>query len=136
MQDEILAAVALDIVIDLLVEYGTESRDAERLGLPAGEHGGPVRIGQNADLAVNVAYVLGAASVDAHATAVDGSAPAATQAELDFAAIYGGEVYDPIADPTLPVVCNINIGHALPRCILPFGVEAAVDVNGQKITFG
>ena len=41
-----------------------------------------------------------------------------------------------IADDTLPIVCNVNIGHALPRCILPFGVEAAVDVNGQKITFG
>lgn len=40
--------------------------------------------------------------------AAEASAPpvasprAPTQAELDYAAIYGGEVYDPIADPTLP----------------------------------
>ena len=33
---------------------------------------------------------------------MDAASSAATQAELDFAAIYGGEVYDPIADPTLP----------------------------------
>jgi len=41
-----------------------------------------------------------------------------------------------IADPTLPVVTNINIGHALPRCIIPFGVDARVDVNRQEILFG
>ena len=35
----------------------------------------------------------------------------------------------------LPVVCNVNIGHAQPRCILPFGVEAHVDVNQQVIRF-
>ena len=40
-----------------------------------------------------------------------------------------------IDDPALPVVCNLNIGHAAPRCILPFGVNARVDVAAQKITF-
>jgi muramoyltetrapeptide carboxypeptidase LdcA involved in peptidoglycan recycling len=40
-----------------------------------------------------------------------------------------------INDPTLPIVTNINIGHALPRCIIPFGVDATVDVAAQKITF-
>lgn len=40
-----------------------------------------------------------------------------------------------IGDPSLPVVCNISIGHALPRCIVPFGVEAHVDTNSQKILF-
>jgi len=40
-----------------------------------------------------------------------------------------------IADPSLPVVTNINVGHALPRCIIPFGVEARVDVNRQEILF-
>ena len=49
---------------------------------------------------------------------------------------YKTALTDVIADDTLPIVCIVNIGHALPRCILPFGVEAAVDVNGQKITFG
>ena len=35
----------------------------------------------------------------------------------------------------LPVVFNLNIGHAMPRCILPFGVEATVDVDKQIIRF-
>lgn len=41
-----------------------------------------------------------------------------------------------IGNPDLPVVCNLNIGHALPRCILPFGEEATVDAGRQKISFG
>ncbi len=40
-----------------------------------------------------------------------------------------------IANPDLSIVCNINIGHALPRCIIPFGVETTVDVKKQKIIF-
>ena len=53
-----------------------------------------------------------------------------------YAAEYKKLLAGVIANKELPIVCNLNIGHALPRCILPFGVEAAVDVNGQKITFG
>lgn len=37
--------------------------------------------------------------------------------------------------PDLPVVFNLNVGHALPRCIVPFGVEATVDVERQIIRF-
>ena len=37
--------------------------------------------------------------------------------------------------PELPVVFNLNIGHAMPRCIIPFGVEAAVDTERQVIRF-
>jgi muramoyltetrapeptide carboxypeptidase LdcA involved in peptidoglycan recycling len=40
-----------------------------------------------------------------------------------------------IDNPELPVVVNVNIGHATPRCIIPFGVEAEVDVCKQQITF-
>lgn len=40
-----------------------------------------------------------------------------------------------IDDPLLPVVCNINIGHATPRCIIPFGVYARVDAEQQVIRF-
>jgi muramoyltetrapeptide carboxypeptidase LdcA involved in peptidoglycan recycling len=40
-----------------------------------------------------------------------------------------------IGDPALPVVWNLNIGHATPRCILPFGVNAAVDATKQEIVF-
>ena len=41
-----------------------------------------------------------------------------------------------IADPNLPILCNVNIGHAQPRCIIPFGVPATVDANNQVIRFG
>ena len=37
--------------------------------------------------------------------------------------------------PELPIVFNLNIGHAMPRCIMPFGVDAAVDAEKQVIRF-
>lgn len=40
-----------------------------------------------------------------------------------------------IDNPSLPIVFNINVGHALPRCIIPFGVDATVDTSNQKILF-
>jgi muramoyltetrapeptide carboxypeptidase LdcA involved in peptidoglycan recycling len=40
-----------------------------------------------------------------------------------------------IGNPQLPVVCNINTGHATPRCIVPFGVNAVVDAGKQVIQF-
>jgi len=44
-------------------------------------------------------------------------------------------IVEVIDNPRLPVVANINIGHATPRCIIPFGVEAEVDAALQKISF-
>ena len=38
--------------------------------------------------------------------------------------------------PDLPLVFNINVGHAMPRCIIPFGVDAVVDAESQTICFG
>ncbi len=40
-----------------------------------------------------------------------------------------------IDNQALPVLCNINIGHATPRCIIPFGVNAYVDADKQIISF-
>lgn len=40
-----------------------------------------------------------------------------------------------IANPALPVVVNLNVGHAVPRCIVPFGKNARVDAANQIITF-
>ena len=40
-----------------------------------------------------------------------------------------------INDPTLPILFNINIGHAMPRCIIPFGIEAEVNTDSQVIRF-
>ena len=68
-----------------------------------------------------------------------------------FAAVSGilvgkpqDEVYDAeyrqllrelVGDPKLPILCNLPIGHAAPRCILPLGVEATVDADKQVIRF-
>ena len=40
-----------------------------------------------------------------------------------------------IGRPELPIVFNLNIGHAMPRCIMPFGVPAEVDAEQQVICF-
>ena len=40
-----------------------------------------------------------------------------------------------VDDPHLPILTNLNVGHALPRCIVPLGVEAAVDTKEQIIRF-
>ena len=40
-----------------------------------------------------------------------------------------------INKPELPIVFNVNIGHAAPRCIIPFGVVAVVDAEKQVISF-
>lgn len=40
-----------------------------------------------------------------------------------------------IDNPDLPVVVNLNIGHATPRAIVPFGVHAKVDAVKQEIVF-
>ena len=42
---------------------------------------------------------------------------------------------DTIADPHLSILYNVNIGHAAPRCIIPFGVRATVDAGNQVIRF-
>ena len=40
-----------------------------------------------------------------------------------------------IDDPSIPIVCNLNVGHTTPRCIVPFNEHAVIDVNKQTITF-
>ena len=52
-----------------------------------------------------------------------------------YAEDYKRLLIEVIHDPGLPIVFNLNIGHAMPRCIMPFGVEATVDVNSQIIRF-
>ena len=53
-----------------------------------------------------------------------------------YADAYRDILIDVVGDPDLPVVFNVNIGHAKPRCIIPLGVPAAVDTNAQFIRFG
>ena len=48
---------------------------------------------------------------------------------------YQGILVDIVNNPNLPIVWNLNVGHATPRTIVPFGVMARVDVEKQKISF-
>ena len=41
-----------------------------------------------------------------------------------------------IHNDRLPIVYNVNFGHALPRCALPIGAEATVDMMKKTILFG
>lgn len=52
-----------------------------------------------------------------------------------YAEEYKRLLVEVIDNPDLPIVFNINIGHATPRCILPFGVEALVDTEKQVIRY-
>lgn len=41
-----------------------------------------------------------------------------------------------VDDRSKPILANLNVGHAAPRCILPLGVKARVDAEEQVIWFG
>lgn len=38
-----------------------------------------------------------------------------------------------IENKELPILYNVNFGHAAPRCVLPYGVEVLADASKQKI---
>lgn len=40
-----------------------------------------------------------------------------------------------IDNPDLPVVYNVNFGHATPMCVLPYGIKVKVDAEKQEIVF-
>ncbi|WP_455067905.1 S66 family peptidase [Parvimonas micra] len=42
---------------------------------------------------------------------------------------------DETKNKDLSIVYNINVGHSTPRCIIPFGVNAKVDIERQIIEF-
>lgn len=48
---------------------------------------------------------------------------------------YQDILIDVVNNPNLPIVWNLNVGHATPRAIVPFGVMARVNVEKQKISF-
>ena len=52
-----------------------------------------------------------------------------------YDAEYRAIIREVVDDPAKPIVWNLSVGHALPRCIIPFGVEAEVNVNEQIIRF-
>jgi len=48
---------------------------------------------------------------------------------------YNRILQEVIGNPELPIVVNVNVGHATPRCIVPFGVPAKVNAAKQEIVF-
>ncbi|MBU3127875.1 LD-carboxypeptidase [Clostridium tagluense] len=42
--------------------------------------------------------------------------------------------YKIIENKDLPIMYNVNFGHAQPRCIIPYGIEAEVDLDIKVIT--
>ena len=52
-----------------------------------------------------------------------------------YAEEYQKLLLEVIDRPELPILFNLNIGHAMPRCIMPFGVVAHVDAEQQIIRF-
>lgn len=48
---------------------------------------------------------------------------------------YKSILLEEIENKNLPIVYNINIGHATPHCIIPFGIKCKVNMNGQTIIF-
>ena len=46
---------------------------------------------------------------------------------------YKNVYYEVFADLNTPVLYNMNFGHSLPRCILPYGITAEVDYNDGRV---
>ena len=45
------------------------------------------------------------------------------------------EIYKKVfKDINTPVLYNVNFGHSVPRCILPYGLKSTVDYDNKKIT--
>lgn len=40
-----------------------------------------------------------------------------------------------IANKDLPILYNVNFGHAYPRCIIPYGSEAEIDLDNKTIKY-
>jgi muramoyltetrapeptide carboxypeptidase LdcA involved in peptidoglycan recycling len=44
------------------------------------------------------------------------------------------EIYRKIIEnKDLPIMYNVNFGHAQPRCIIPYGIETEVDLDKKTI---
>lgn len=40
-----------------------------------------------------------------------------------------------IDNQSLPILYNVNFGHSVPRCVIPYGTDILVDVQNKKIIF-
>ena len=37
-------------------------------------------------------------------------------------------------DLDMPIIYNVNFGHSVLRCLIPYGVKATIDLDNKKIT--
>ncbi len=40
-----------------------------------------------------------------------------------------------VNNPDLPIIYNVNFGHAAPRCALQYGAMVSVDMKAKKIKY-
>ena len=52
-----------------------------------------------------------------------------------YSEAYQRILMETVDDPSLPILWDLDVGHAAPRCIIPLGVPATVDVPRQRIDF-
>ena len=44
------------------------------------------------------------------------------------------EIYKKVfSDLDTPILYNVNFGHSVPRCIIPYDAEATIDYDNKKI---
>ncbi|MCC5894402.1 MAG: LD-carboxypeptidase [Alkalibacterium sp.] len=48
---------------------------------------------------------------------------------------YKQVIVEVIGNTEMPILYNLPFGHAYPRCILPYGIEAIVDTQVETVTF-
>ena len=53
----------------------------------------------------------------------------------EYKKIYKKVISDEAKRPDLPIMYNINIGHADPMCILPIGDEITIDLDNKQIIY-
>lgn len=49
----------------------------------------------------------------------------------DYKTIY----IEVIDNKDIPILYNVNFGHATPRCVIPYGMQVKVDASNKKILF-
>lgn len=48
---------------------------------------------------------------------------------------YKSVLMEIVEDNTLPILYNLPFGHAYPRCLLPYGIEATLDTENKSVRF-
>jgi phospholipid-binding lipoprotein MlaA len=105
------AAPDASLVAPAANEVAPAAPAADTRPTPAERPGTATAIGPDAIVADDSISAADApqASIDTQADDTPTQGP--TQEELDYAAIYGGEVYDPVADPTLPAPAQMPVSY-------------------------